>query len=260
MADPAGPTNQPTTRPTEAARLAATQSADDALARAAVADIQPGMVVGLGTGRTARRAIAALAGRIIAEQLEITCVSTSEASSAYAQELGIRVREFATIEHVDYLFDGADEVDGHLRMLKGAGGAMTRERLVATAAARRVYLVEEEKLVDHLGERTPLAVAVMAFGLASIRANLRTLGLSGVLRRSMDGTLYVTDNGNLILDVQLHGGSTNDDGHNYERLAAALDRTPGVIEHGLFLTEATEALVRRDDGSIERLLRPPMAE
>jgi ribose 5-phosphate isomerase A len=123
-----------------------------------------------------------------------------------------------------------------------------------------VYLVEEEKLVDSLGERTPLAVAVMAFGLASIRANLRTLGLSGVLRRSMDGTLYVTDNGNLILDVQLHGGATNDDGHNYERLAAALDRTPGVIDHGLFLAEATEVLVKRDDGSIERLLRPAMAE
>src|SRR5690606_27066248 len=133
---------EPTNRPTEAARLAATQSADDALARAAVADIRPGMVVGLGTGRTARRAIAALAGRILAEHLDITCVSTSEASSAYALELGIKVREFATIEHVDYLFDGADEVDGHLRMLKGAGGAMTRERLVATAAARRVYLVE----------------------------------------------------------------------------------------------------------------------
>ncbi|MEQ9097333.1 MAG: ribose-5-phosphate isomerase RpiA [Phycisphaerales bacterium] len=256
MADGTTPTNQPT----EAARLAATQSESDALARAAVADIQPGMVVGLGTGRTARRAIAALAGRIIAEQLDITCVSTSEASSAYALELGVKVREFATIEHVDYLFDGADEVDPQLRMLKGAGGAMTRERLVATAAARRVYLVEEEKLVDHLGERTPLAIAVMAFGLASIRANLRTLGLSGVLRRSMDGTLYVTDNGNLILDVQLHGGSSNDDGHNYERLAAALNNTPGVIEHGLFLTEATEVLVRRDDGSIERLLRPPMAE
>jgi ribose 5-phosphate isomerase A len=241
---------------TDAARLAATETANDALARAAVADIQPGMVVGIGTGRTARRAIAALAGRVIAEQLDITCVSTSEASSAYALELGIKVREFATIERVDYLFDGADEVDGHLRMLKGAGGAMTRERLVATAAERRVYLVEEEKLVEHLGERTPLAVAVMAFGLATIRANLRTLGLSGVLRRSMDGTLYVTDNGNLILDVQLHGGG-DDDGHNYERLAAALNNTPGVIEHGLFLTEASEVLVRRNDGSIERLLRPP---
>jgi len=217
------------------------------------------MVVGIGTGRTARRAIAALAGRLVAEKLDITCVSTSEASSAYAMELGIKVREFATIEHVDYLFDGADEVDGHLRMLKGAGGAMTRERLVATAAARRVYLVEEEKLVDQLGQRTPLPIAVMAFGLASIRANLRTLGLSGVLRRSMDGTLYVTDNGNLILDVQLHSGGGDED-HNYERLAAALDHTPGVIEHGLFLIEATEVLVRRTDGSIERLLRPPMAE
>lgn len=246
------------TEPKDAARLAATETSHDALARAAVADIQPGMVVGIGTGRTSRRAIAALAGRVIAEKLDITCVSTSEASSAYAMELGIKVREFATIEHVDYLFDGADEIDGHLRMLKGAGGAMTRERLVATAAARRVYLVEEEKLVDHLGERTPLAIAVMAFGLASIRANLRTLGLSGVLRRSMDGTLYVTDNGNLILDVQLRGSSDED--HNYERLAAALNHTPGVIEHGLFLTEATEAIVRRTDGSIERLLRPAEAE
>lgn len=248
------------TRATDAARLAATESANDALARAAVADIQSGMVVGLGTGRTARRAIAALAGRIIAERLELTCVSTSEASSAYAQELGIRVREFATIERVDYLFDGADEVDGHLRMLKGAGGAMTRERMVATAAARRVYLIEEEKLVEHLGERTPLAVAVMAFGLASIRAHLRSLGLSGVLRRSMDGTLYVTDNGNLILDVQLHGVGANDDGHNYERLSQALNNTPGVIDHGLFLTEASEVLVKRDDGTIERLLRPAVAD
>ncbi len=257
MAEPARSDNPGAAGSADAARLAATESANDALARAAVADIQPGMIVGLGTGRTARRAIAALAGRVIAEKLDITCVSTSEASAAYALELGVKVREFATIDQVDYLFDGADEVDGHLRMLKGAGGAMTRERLVATAAMRRVYLVEEEKLVDHLGERTPLAVAVMAFGLASIRANLRTLGLSGVLRRSMDGTLYVTDNGNLILDVQLHAGGNGDDGHNYERLATALNNTPGVIEHGLFLSEATEVLVRRDDGSIERLLRPP---
>ncbi|GIW73595.1 MAG: ribose-5-phosphate isomerase A [Phycisphaerales bacterium] len=254
------PGQGPSAWPASEARLAASQAGGDALARAAVADIRPGMVVGLGTGRTARRAIAALAGRIIAEQLDVTCVSTSEASTAYAQELGIKVREFATIEKVDYLFDGADEVDPQLRMLKGAGGAMTRERLVAAAATRRVYLVEEEKLVEHLGERTPLAVAVMAFGLASIRAHLRSLGLSGVLRRSMDGTLYVTDNGNLILDAQLHGGANNDDGHNYERLSNALNNTPGVIDHGLFLTEATEVLVRRQDGSIERLLRPPMAD
>ncbi|MEQ8844962.1 MAG: ribose-5-phosphate isomerase RpiA [Phycisphaerales bacterium] len=252
MANPTDPQRASAPTTAEAARLAAAEATGDALARAAVADIQPGMIVGLGTGRTARRAIAALAGRIIAEQLEITCVSTSEASSTYAQELGIKVREFATIEHVDYIFDGADEVDPQLRMLKGAGGAMTRERLVATAADRRVYLVEEEKLVDRLGERTPLAVAVMAFGLASIRSNLRSLGLSGVLRRSMDGTLYVTDNGNLILDVQLH-----DDGHNFERLFASLNNTPGVIDHGLFLTEASEVLVKREDGSIERLLRPP---
>ena len=257
MADSTNPRRSPEAATADAARLAAAETNGDALARAAVADIRSGMVVGLGTGRTARRAIAALAGRIIAEQLDVLCVSTSEASSAYAMELGIKVREFATIEHVDYLFDGADEVDGHLRMLKGAGGAMTRERMVATAAARRVYLVEEEKLVDHLGERTPLAVAVMAFGLASIRANLRSLGLSGVLRRSMDGTLYVTDNGNLILDVQLHGVGSNDDGHNYERLNAALNNTPGVIDHGLFLSEASEVLVKREDGSIERLLRPP---
>ncbi|NRA56669.1 MAG: ribose 5-phosphate isomerase A [Phycisphaerales bacterium] len=254
MADPTNPQRSPETA-TDAARLAASEANGDSLARAAVADIQSGMVVGLGTGRSARRAIAALAGRVISEQLDITCVSTSEASSNYAQELGIKVREFATIERVDYVFDGADEVDPHLRMLKGAGGAMTRERLVATAADRRVYLVEEEKLVDRLGQRTPLAVAVMAFGLASIRSNLRSLGLSGVLRRSMDGTLYVTDNGNLILDVQLH-----DDGHSLERLFAALNATPGVIDHGLFLSEATEVLVRREDGSIERLLRPPAAD
>ncbi|MEO1007190.1 MAG: ribose 5-phosphate isomerase A [Planctomycetota bacterium] len=223
----------------------------DALAWAAVADVQSGQVVGLGSGRTARRGIQALAHRIHHEGLDIACVSTSEASTVYAHELDITISEFATIERVDYLFDGADEVDDELRMLKGAGGSVTRERLVARAAERRVYLVEEVKLVEALGERTPLAVAIMAFGLASIRAALRDLGLSGVIRRSMDGSLYLTDNGNLILDVDLKNG-----GHDHERLARALTCTPGVIDHGMFLHEASEVLVQREDGSIERLMRP----
>lgn len=225
---------------------------DDALAMAAVAEIRSGQVVGLGTGRTARRGIAALAARASREGLDLTCVPTSESSAAYAQRLGLRLGEFATTERVDYLFDGADEVDPEMRMLKGAGGAVTRERLVARASRRRVYMVEEHKLVDRLGERTPLAVAIMAFGMASIRAALRDLGLSGVLRRAMDGSLYLTDNGNLVLDVPL-----NNHHNDYEHLASALSRTPGVIDHGMFLVEATDVLVQRADGSIERLLRPP---
>lgn len=224
----------------------------DPLAEAAVADIVSGMVVGLGTGRTATRCMQALARRLREEPLDIRCVPTSEATEAYARSLGIPMCDFAVTEAVDYLFDGADEVDPMLRMLKGAGGAMTRERMVAWACDRCVYVVDESKLVGRLGVRTTLAIAVLAFGLASIRAELRTLGLHGVCRRTLDGQLFVTDNGNLILDVML------DDGHDPEELAGFLNSIPGVVDHGLFLSEADEVLVETESG-IKRMSRPTSA-
>jgi ribose 5-phosphate isomerase A len=228
------------------------RTAIDPLADAAVADVVGGMVVGLGTGRTASRGIEALARRVRESSLDVRCVSTSEASERLARGLGLNVIDFSMIESVDYLFDGADEVDGSMRMIKGAGGAMTRERIVAHASRRCVYMVQREKIVERLGTRSALPVAVLAFGLCAVRAELRRMGLNGVVRRTIGGDLFVTDNGNLVIDVSF-------DDHDVEELALQLDRTPGVIDHGLFLTEADEILVD-GPGGIERLVREGVAE
>jgi ribose 5-phosphate isomerase A len=220
----------------------------DALAEAAVAGIESGMIVGLGTGRTASRAISALADRVRSERLDVRCVPTSHVTETLARALGLKVVDFAMVERVDYLFDGADEVDPQLRMLKGAGGAMIRERIVAHASDRRVYIVDESKLVDRLGQRTTLAIGVMAFGLASIRARLRDVGLQGVVRRTLDGHLFLTDNGSLILDVSLED-------RDVEELNCALNDIAGVIDHGLFLIEAQEVIVETARG-LDRMRRP----
>ncbi len=206
------------------------------------------MLVGLGTGRTARRGVRALAERVRAEGFKVDCVASSEGTEQLARELELRVVDFALVEEVDYLFDGADEVDSQLRMLKGSGGAMTRERIVAWASKRRVYMVDGHKMVENLGTNATLPVAVMAYGLASTRASLRSVGLNGVCRRTMDGDMFITDNGNLILDVPL----TPD--HCLEELAAHLNDIPGVIDHGLFLGEADEILIDRN-GKIDRMMR-----
>src|SRR4051794_37510253 len=135
--------------------------AEDALASAAVAEIRTGMMVGLGTGRAATRAIHALGARVRDEGLSVACVATSQASALLAEQLGLSARAMESVVSVDYLMDGADEVDEALRMLKGRGGALTREKIVAHAAARRVYLVQSDKLVQRLGERALLPIEVL---------------------------------------------------------------------------------------------------
>lgn len=249
------PTPQPTKQAGTPAASKPTPGADapaatehDALAMATIAPIESGMIVGLGTGRTAKRVIRALAERINAKALEVTLVSTSESSARYAAELGLAVGDFSGMERVHYLFDGADEVDPDCAVLKGAGGAVTRERMVAWASDRTVYMVDQSKLVDRLGQNHSLAVAIMFFGYTSIRARLREMGLSGVCRRDIDGKPFITDNGNVIIDVTL------DEERDLEELARNLNDIPGVIDHGLFLHEADEILVDRE-GEIERITR-----
>lgn len=219
----------------------------DALAEAAVAEIRSGMVVGLGTGRTAARAIRALADRVEQEKLDIKCVPTSHVTETLARALRLPLADFAMLERVDYLFDGADEVDPQMRMVKGAGGAIVRERVVARAADRRIYIIDESKLVDRLGQRTTLPVAVLAFGLASVRAKLRSLGLHGVVRRTLDGHLFLTDNGSLIIDVTLPECDPAE-------MAADLNDIAGVVDHGIFLDEAEEIIVETPRG-LERMTR-----
>jgi ribose 5-phosphate isomerase A len=223
----------------------------DELAAAAVEEIRSGMCVGLGTGRTAARAIHALAGRVNTERLSITCVATSRASEDLARELGLRVQAMEGVDLVDYLFDGADEVDPAMRLLKGRGGAMTRERIVARVAARRVYLVDESKQVARLGEAAPLPVEVLRFGLAAAERALRDLGLDATLRLAAGGSAaFVTDDGHPVLDATLP------DDMDLPALATALDGTAGVVGHGLFLTEAQVVLVEATDGRVHRRERP----
>lgn len=225
------------------------QTMTDALAGEAVSMIQPGMIVGIGSGTTASRAINALANRIQTEGLDVSAVAASDATEAVCKSSGIKCLDFATVEEIDLLIDGADEVDHAMRMLKGSGGAMARERMLAWASEARVIMVREHKISDRLGARSPLAVAVMAFGLASTRAAMRRMGLNGVLRRSISGELFITDNANLVLDVVLP------EGMDPEEIGNALHAIPGVIDHGLFSAEADVILVEREDGTVDRMER-----
>jgi ribose 5-phosphate isomerase A len=229
------------------------QPPTDALARAAIEDVRAGMVVGLGTGRAAARAIAELARRAAEEKLDLRCVATSRASARQAEDLGLRVVPLESVVRVDHLFDGADEVDPALRMIKGKGGAMTLEKLVARAASRRVYLVQEAKLVGVLGETAPLPVEVEPEEIDLVVSTLGKLGLEPAVRRGDADAPVLTDAGNPIVDAALPRGSHAVD---LDALGAALDLMPGVVGHGLFLGEADLVLVEDAEGQVTRRARP----
>ncbi|MEA2802740.1 MAG: ribose 5-phosphate isomerase [Rhodospirillaceae bacterium] len=221
----------------------------DLLAAAAVKDIVSGMAVGLGTGRAATRAIRALAQRAATERLVLRCVATSQASHDLAATLGLTVGSLEEIGPLDFLFDGADEVDPELRMIKGRGGAMTREKIVAHASAQRMYLIQSSKLSSRLGEKAPLPIEVLASDLAAVRQTLRTIGLEGPIRLKADGTPYKTDNGNPVIDAPLPSDL------DVVQLGACLDKLSGVVGHGLFLTEANDVLIEDADGKVSRRTR-----
>ena len=202
-----------------------------------MAHVADGMIVGLGSGDTASRAIRMLGGRAIVG------VATSEKSAALARSVGIEVREPGAVTAIDLTIDGADEIDPQLRLVKGGGGAHTREKLVARASKQMIVVADEQKRVARLGEHMRLPVEILPFAHAWTLARLDALGLPPIVRAG-----FVTDNGNLIADCAL--GPVAD----LAALAAALKALPGVVEHGLFLDEATIAYVGRADG-IDRLTR-----
>lgn len=214
-----------------------------------MAEVASGMTVGLGTGRTATRAINALAARVKEESLDILCFGTSRACDELASSLGLRVEPFSFRTSLDLLIDGADEVDGHLRLMKGQHGAIARQRILAHAASRAIYLVNEAKLVTRLGTRSTLPIVVFEFGVTWIREHIRQIGLSGVVRRNFEGEIFRTEHGHIVLDVSLL------EQHKPEEVADFLDRSVGVLEHGIFLTEADEVLVETTDGRLRRLSR-----
>jgi ribose 5-phosphate isomerase A len=227
-----------------------TQAAVDHLALAAVEPVRNNMTVGLGTGRAAARAIRALGQRAHAESLTLTCVATSIASEQLATSFGLSIAPMSKTTRLDYLFDGADEVDPQLRMVKGRGGAMTRERIVARAAAKRVYLIDESKLIPRLGTRMPLPIEVLEFALASTFERIKQLGLlDAALRLADKGAPYHTDNDALVIDARIPANI------DIDTLARELDATPGIIDHGLFLTEADEVIVESMTGQLRKLTR-----
>lgn len=209
------------------------------------------MKIGLGAGRTAARGIEMLAQRVIEENLDIECVAASERAEDLARSKGLKIVDFAMLEELDILIDGADAVDRNMEVMKGSRGAMTRERILCWASKQTIFMVNENKVVDtQIGVATPLPIAVMAFGLVSTRNALRHIGINGVIRQDMDGKLFITDNGNLVLDATLNGTE------NLAQLATELNDIPGVIDHGLFIDEADTILIEKETGEIEVLNRP----
>lgn len=222
-------------------------------ARAALDLVRDGMRLGLGSGSTSARFVDALGERVGAG-LKVLCVPTSETTRAQAERLGIPLTTLDETPQLDLTVDGADEIDDDLRMIKGGGGALLREKIVATASARMVVIADESKLVAKLG-KYPLPVEVVRFGfLATIRLIEALAGEAGChgeikLRAGQGDAPFVTDQGNLIVDCDF--GSIPEP----EVLAFALKRVPGVVEHGLFLGLADLAIVA-EHGGVKALRRP----
>jgi ribose 5-phosphate isomerase A len=218
------------------------------IAERALALIEDGFAIGLGTGRAATLFVRAL-GEKVAGGLKVRGVPTSAATTALARELGIPLISLDEVGELDITFDGADEVAPNLDLIKGYGGALVREKIVAASSKRFVVLVGPGKEVDVLGGRGKLPVEVVSFGLALARRKLEALGCPPTLRLGPDGSPFVTDNGNLILDCRI--GPIAD--------PAALDRSilgiPGVVGTGLFLGMAETVLIQADDGTVREIHR-----
>ncbi len=197
-------------------------------ARYAADLVADGMRVGLGTGTTARFLVEGLVERVRAG-LHFTGVPTSDEIAALAMGEGLSLATLDDCPHLDMTIDGADEVDPQLNLIKGRGGALTREKLVALAAARYVIIVDESKLVDRLGDHHPVPVEVVPFGWVTTRGRLETLGLDCTLRGG--DKPFVTDNGNYILDCRPCAGCDLAD----PATANAIKLQTGVLEDGLFL-------------------------
>jgi len=218
-----------------------------AAAEAAVAEIRDGMIVGLGTGTTAAYAIAALARRI-RDGLSVQAVATSERTSDTARRLGIAVIAMDEIDALDLAIDGVDEIDPSFRAIKGAGGAMLREKVVADAAARMIAIADASKAVERLGAR-PLPVEVLPMASAFVARRIAALGGKPRLRAGTDGPAR-SDQGNAILDC-IFGAIAEP-----EALAAAIAAIPGALGHGLFLREI-DALYLAGAHGVERRDRVP---
>jgi ribose 5-phosphate isomerase A len=215
----------------------------------AIEEVEDGMVVGLGTGSTAAFVVEGLAARV-ADGLRVVGIPTSERTAAQARRLGIPISTFAEHQRLDLTIDGADEVQlGTLDLIKGLGGALLREKIVAAASDRLIIVVDQEKLVERLGEHTPVPVEVTQFGWQATAVALAKLGCIPERRYTAGEQPYLTDGGNYILDCRF--GPIAD--------PAAIERqiamTVGTVESGLFVGRTSVVVVATTTG-VEVLIRP----
>jgi ribose 5-phosphate isomerase A len=220
---------------------------DDAkhlVAKRAVEFVEDGMAVGLGTGSTSRMFIDELGAKVKAQGLKIRCVASSDASEKQATALGMEVTSLVELPSLDVYIDGADEVAPGLVLIKGGGGALLREKIVASAAKRFIVVVDSTKIVAKLG-KFPLPVEVIKMALPLVERKLTDLGLNPHQRKRPDGSVYLTDENNYILDCS--GGLIDDPA----RIAAEIRAIVGVVEHGVFLDMASLALIAGDNGVSE---------
>jgi ribose 5-phosphate isomerase A len=222
----------------------------------ALEHVRDGMRIGLGTGSTAKHFVELLGERVRAG-LDIVGVPTSEATRADAARSGIPLTTLDDIDRLDLTVDGADEIDPALNLIKGGGGALLREKIVATASDRMIVIADDSKWVDVLG-RFPLPIELVPFGLAATQRAMEQAfakcGVSGqmVVRKRKDGHVYVTDGGHCIIDAHL--GRIED----APRLARELINIPGIVEHGLFIGLASMAILAGPGGI--RVVERPWAE
>lgn len=215
-------------------------------AERALAFIEPGMKLGLGTGSTAAKFVDLLGARVKAG-LDVICVPTSDVTQKQAEALGIRLTTLDDEPFLDLVIDGADEIDHRLRLIKGGGGALLREKIVATASDRMIVIADYTKKVDMLG-KFPLPVEIVRFGFKAsakmVEMMASDVGCTGdiKLRTIADGKPFITDGGNYILDLHLQRIAEPD------VLAESIRLIPGVVEHGLFLGLADAAIIAGPEG------------
>lgn len=205
--------------------------------RAAAKLVRDGDIVGLGTGSTAYFAVVAI-GERVKSGLKITGIPTSDATASLARSLGIPLTTLDEHPVIDITIDGADEIDPQLRLIKGGGGAMLREKIIASASKKMVVIADSSKIVRTLG-KFPLPVEIIPFARVVLEKKIAALGATTKLRTKPDGTPFITDEGHHILDCNF--GKISDP----PALARALNDLPGVVEHGLFIGLAKGVLVGR---------------
>ena len=219
-------------------------------AERAVTYVQSGMVVGLGTGSTAVFAVRRIGALLAAGQLQrIVGIPTAEVTAREAERCGVPLGSLDDYPSVDITIDGADEIDPRLNLIKGLGGALLREKIVAAASRRLIIVADESKRVDRLGTRAPVPVEVIPFARRPVADYLAALG-GRVVERQRDGRPFITDEGNIILDCHFAGLA------DPRAMAALIRAQPGVVEHGLFLGMATAAIVAGEQGVVVWFPRP----